>query len=34
MLHQKNSWADFDELRVTASTLNEGTNSQVKRMSK
>ena len=29
MLYQKTGWADFDELRVTDSTLNEGTNSLI-----
>ena len=28
-LHQKTGWVDFDELRVTDSTLTEGTNSLV-----
>ena len=27
-LYQKTDWSDFDELRVTDSTLNEGTNSE------
>ena len=28
-LYQKTGWSDFDELRVTDSTLNEGTNSLI-----
>ena len=28
-LYQKTGWCDFDELRVTDSTLNEGTNSLI-----
>ena len=28
-LYQKTGWADFDELQVTDSTLNEGTNSLI-----
>ena len=28
-MYQKNGWTDFDELQVTDSTLNEGTNSLV-----
>ena len=28
-LYQKTGWFDFDELRVTDSTLNEGTNSLI-----
>ena len=28
-MYQKTGWSDFDELRVTDSTLNEGTNSLI-----